>query len=266
MVDSAELKHQLRQPRLAEMIAGVLRDRILSGELRDGDMLPKQEQLLEEFRVSKPSIREALRILETEKLITVKRGNVGGAVVHHPSSENSAYLLAVVLEARGVTIADVATAREKLEPVCAALCARRPDRRVAVVPTLHDVQLRARDAIQDADEFSTRCLQFHQVLVQECGNETLITLVGMLESLYNLHLESESRARAAAGTFPGLKYRRRTLRSHEQVIELIDHGDADGAAAALRSHLQEVLDADTERSADAGGPLRAQPLFDRAGS
>src|ERR1700745_2107472 len=123
------LKHQLQQPRLAELIAGVLRDRILSGELRDGDMLPKQEQLLEEFRVSKPSIREALRILETEKLITVKRGNVGGAVVHHPRSQKSAYMLPLVLESRGVTIGDVATAREKLEPVCASLCARRPDRR-----------------------------------------------------------------------------------------------------------------------------------------
>ena len=87
--------------------------------------------------------------------------------------------------------------------------------------------MRTRDAIHDADTFSQRCLQFHQLLVQECGNETLITLVGMLESLYNQHLASESRARAAAGTFPGLKYRRRTLRSHEQLIELIDAGDAD---------------------------------------
>src|SRR6516164_11685002 len=142
MADSADLKRQLRQPRLAELIAGVLRDRILSGELRDGDLLPKQEQLLEEFRVSKPSIREAQRILESEKLITVKRGNVGGAVVHHPSSQNSAYLLALVLEGRGVTIADVPTAREKLEPVCASLCAARSDRRVTLVPALHDVQLR----------------------------------------------------------------------------------------------------------------------------
>ena len=58
----AALKQRLRQPRLAEMVAEGLRERILSGELADGSMLPKQDDLLAEFRVSPPSIREALRV------------------------------------------------------------------------------------------------------------------------------------------------------------------------------------------------------------
>ena len=75
---------RLSQPRIAEMIADSLRRRILEGELADGDVLPKVDDLLLEFPVSKPSIREAMRILETEGLISVRRGNVGGAIIHSP--------------------------------------------------------------------------------------------------------------------------------------------------------------------------------------
>jgi len=62
----------------AEAVADRLRDRILSGEVPNGGMLPKLEDLTEEFRVSKASLREACRILETEGLLSVLRGNVGG--------------------------------------------------------------------------------------------------------------------------------------------------------------------------------------------
>ena len=87
----APRRAQLRQPRLADMVASVLRERIVNGELADGDLLPKQDELLEEFRISRPSLREALRILESEGLLTVRRGNVGGSVVEAPNAESSAY-------------------------------------------------------------------------------------------------------------------------------------------------------------------------------
>jgi DNA-binding FadR family transcriptional regulator len=86
-------RRQLSQPRIAEMIADSLRRRILAGELNDGDVLPKVDDLLLEFPVSKPSIREAMRILETEGLLSVRRGNVGGAVIHRPNAKVAAYML-----------------------------------------------------------------------------------------------------------------------------------------------------------------------------
>jgi len=81
----------MRQPRLAEMVASALRDEILSGSLTEGDTLPRQEDLLADFQVSPPAVREALRILETEGLVSVRRGNVGGAVVHVPSARGVAW-------------------------------------------------------------------------------------------------------------------------------------------------------------------------------
>src|SRR5258708_25805226 len=125
---------QLRQPRLAEIVADELRQRITSGAMRDGDLLPKLEDLLEEFKVSKPSLREALRILETEGLITVRRGNMGGAVIHAPGSRDAGYMIGLVPESRNVTVRDLADAILQFEPICAALCSERADRITQVVP------------------------------------------------------------------------------------------------------------------------------------
>ena len=75
-------RSRVQQFRIAESVAGELRARILAS---DGDYgFPTQDQLVTEFGVSYPSIREALRILETEGLVTVRRGKVGGAEVHRP--------------------------------------------------------------------------------------------------------------------------------------------------------------------------------------
>src|ERR1700752_690739 len=91
---------RIRQPRVAEIVASRLRDDILSGRLKEGDVLPSQEALLGEFGVSPPAVREAIHILESDGLISVRRGNVGGAVVHRPRPERTAQLISIVLQAR----------------------------------------------------------------------------------------------------------------------------------------------------------------------
>ena len=69
---------RIRQPRVAELVASRLRDDILTGRLTEGDVLPSQEALFAEFGVSPPAVREAVHILESDGLISVRRGNVGG--------------------------------------------------------------------------------------------------------------------------------------------------------------------------------------------
>ena len=94
--------HRIRQPRVAEIVASRLREDILSGRLKEGDVLPSQESLFSEFGVSPPALREAIHILETDGLISVRRGNVGGAVVHLPSAERTAHMISMVLQSRSV--------------------------------------------------------------------------------------------------------------------------------------------------------------------
>lgn len=230
----------LRQPRLAEMVAAELRKRILSGELSDGSLLPRQEELLQEFRVSLPSVREALRILETENLITVRRGNVGGAVVHAPHARSAAYMLALVLESRQVPLADVALALSQLEPLCASMCASAPDRLTRVVPRLHAALRSQSEAIDDEDLFAARGRFFHREMVSVCGSETLDLLVGALESMWDAHERVWARNATELGAFPQLDVRAGGLRAHERLIKAIVAGDTVGAQRIAARHLHEA--------------------------
>ncbi|MDZ7791714.1 MAG: FCD domain-containing protein [Xanthomonadales bacterium] len=236
MTTTPPTRRQLHQPRLAELVAGVLRDRILGEEVADGARLPKQEALLEEFGVSKPSLREALRILEAEGLLTIQRGNVGGAVAHVPTAQNAAYTLALVLQARAVGLRDVAMALSFIEPLCAALCASRPDRADLVVPQLRQVHAEAVASRDDLVQLSELTRRFHEMLVDRCGNETMILLVGALEALWSggqrewaEQADPDRHASVAETSF----------RAHEQLIDLIEAGDADAAQRLARTHLEE---------------------------
>src|SRR5206468_8210688 len=106
----------------------------------DGDRLPKQEELAERFDISGPSVREGLRILEAEGLITVRRGKFGGAFVHTPHPVNAAYTLALVFEAKRVPLHEIVSALRDLEPLCAGRAAARADRATAVMPRLQELQ------------------------------------------------------------------------------------------------------------------------------
>ena len=107
---------RIRQPRVAELVASRLRDDILTGRLTEGDVLPSQEALFAEFGVSPPAVREAVHILESDGLISVRRGNVGGALVHLPSAERTAQMISMVLQTRAATPGDVSEALLHLEP------------------------------------------------------------------------------------------------------------------------------------------------------
>jgi GntR family transcriptional repressor for pyruvate dehydrogenase complex len=226
----------------AETVADDLRRRILSGELADGQVLPKQEDLVVTYRVSKAALRDALRILETEGLLSVRRGNVGGAVVHLPRPGTAAYTLGLVLESRGVSFAEVQVALRQLEPVCAGLCAARSDRRRAVLPSLSGTQRRLRRAIQvdDSDEALAATRDFHEALVTGCGNETLIIVVGTLEAIWTAQAQVSGRLATAAGSRQDPVLRRLVLAEHDELVDCIKRGDVDAAVSSCRTHLQHA--------------------------
>ena len=113
-----------------EQIADELRALIVSGQLAEGESLGREPDLVERFGVSRPSLREALRILEAEGLITVVRGVLGGVIVHQPSERMTARTAALVLQSRNVTLGDVHQARSVIEPAAVRI--------LAVVPAAQD--------------------------------------------------------------------------------------------------------------------------------
>jgi DNA-binding FadR family transcriptional regulator len=233
---SISISRKLKQPRIAEMVADGLRQRILVGDLEDGAMLPKQDELLAEFGVSPPSIREAMRILETEGLISVQRGNVGGAVVHRPQAAKAAYMLGLVLQSRGVTLGDLVTAMRKLEPACAAECALRPDRHQTVLPRLRALLDKSLAVIDEPDTFIGLARQFHTELVTSCGNVTMSLVIGALEALWSSQVNRLSRKTTQHGSFSERSMRQSLADEHERLYRLIAEGDARGVEQALREH------------------------------
>ena len=228
------------------MIAEELRARILSGELADGALLPKQEDLLEEFGVSLPSIREGLRVLETEGLIVVQRGNVGGAIVRRPQPAKAAYMLALVLQSRSVPLGDVMAAIRAIEPICAAACADRADRAEAVLPRLRAILDEAEAVVGEALSYADLARRFHGELVACCGNETMILVVGALESLWSVHV-SHSARKASLGVYEDEGRRRSTIKEHERIYRAIEKGDARAAHRAAAGHLTGSLSGDGDR-------------------
>ncbi len=227
---------RFRQPRVAEIVASKLRDDILSGRLKEGDVLPSQESLFGEFGVSPPALREAIHILETDGLISVRRGNIGGAVVHHPTADRTAHMISMVLQAKSATPADVSEALMHLEPICAGMCAAREDRMTEVVPFLQreiDIQSTQFD---DASQYVPNARRFHETLVSRCGNEPMILLIGSLELIWSAH-ESSVWSDDGEPTRMAGKTKRAALHDHQRLLDAISDGNAARAIKLARDHL-----------------------------
>lgn len=114
-------------PNAASVVAAAIRKQIVMGELSEGELLPSEAELLKQLKVSRPTLRQAFRILEAEHLITVQRGSRGGTTVHRPSGRLAARYLSDLLQYRRVSIGDVFRARMMIEPAAVAQLARHRD-------------------------------------------------------------------------------------------------------------------------------------------
>lgn len=219
-------------PKMAERIAGDLRRRIVRGVLKEGEALPPEVVLIEQFGVSRPTLREAYRVLESEGLITVHRGAQGGARAKAPSASVAARYAGLVLEHGGTTLKDVYDARSVFESSCAAMAAeRRTD--------VDLLRLRAKyEEISAVVDVRTRIAlhaEFDALVVAATGSQTMVMLSKMLRSIIDRStLESVLQTVDQPSTVAAYED---AHRAHLRLIELIEAQDADGAARQWRRHL-----------------------------
>ena len=223
------------QRRIAETVAATLRARILSE--RAGERLPTQDQLVREFGVSYPSVREALRILETEGLVTVRRGSVGGAEVHRPDRASGAYHLGLVLQGSGVVLGDLAEALLTLEPLCAGEVARRTDRATAVVPVLTANVDASAEVVADGVEFTRIAREFHDLVVGFTPNDTIRHVVRSLVALWSAQERQWAAVVTRRGEYPSPAEARGAVKTHRRLVDEIAAGNADEVQRLSRKHL-----------------------------
>ncbi|MEI8241219.1 MAG: FCD domain-containing protein [Actinomycetota bacterium] len=225
-----------RVPKTGELVAQRLRARIIRGELAEGDSLPAEGALIEEFGVSRPTLREAYRVLEAEQLISVRRGARGGARVHAPSASAAARYAGLVLEYEGATLADVYEARTLVETPCAALLARR--RTKQDLKLLWESVEFGESLAGDRPRLIRHHTEFHALVVRLSGNHTMNLLNGILRQIIDTanfqRVDTDPAGAAHDAAF------HHGLRAHRRLVELIEAKDAEGANALWMKHLVEA--------------------------
>lgn len=126
------------QPKLSTRIADHLRDRILSGDLQAGSRLPAESELALEMGVSRTAVRDAIRVLASLGLVTVRQGH--GISVAPPSDAAFAEALTIMLVRSDLTVGDLIVARTQIEAeICSAAAERATDAQLERLATATDV-------------------------------------------------------------------------------------------------------------------------------
>ena len=241
----------MRIPKAAVVVAAQLRRGIVRGEFKPGDALPNETELMRIYDVSRPVVREALRIIESESLISVKRGAGGGARVRRPDIGVAARHAALLLQIEGATLSDLFEARETLEPdAVRRLAERRPAEAIGRLRESHEEELRL---VHDPTAYALHAARFHEELIELAGNKTLGVLGRLLRHIVEIH----NRAAMESDAHPD-EVAIGASEVHGRLIDLIEAGDVDGAVAHWRTHLEEAAADALERL----GPTTIVDLLD----
>lgn len=221
---------EVRVQKLSHAVADRLRAQIVSGQRKAGDRLPLESELLAQFKVSRPTIREALRILEVEALIALGRGARAGAVVLGPTVERAAEYAAMVLVSGGTTVGELHDAREALEPTMILELAKKRDR--AFLDELQNQLDLGNQAVAQEDyQAALDCVnEFHAALVRSSSNRALILMVDILKVLSRrtvdaLVMDSGENKSALRSNMT------KTIAAYQQLVELMRVGKAEEAEA-----------------------------------
>ncbi len=216
----------VRVPKTADVVAAALRREIIRGGFFDGQVLPTEAELMARYGVSRPSLREALRILESEKLVHVRRGNQGGVQACRPSISVAANYLGMIMESERVTLADVFVARAAIEPVAVRMLATSRQRDKAVAE-LREILAQEAEALDDAEAYAAATQHFHHRLVELSGNKTIGLLWGALQYVVAAEVRDIGMNRSAPR-------RAERVEAVEHMLSLVEAGEADAAETLWR--------------------------------
>jgi DNA-binding FadR family transcriptional regulator len=213
------------------LIAAGLRERIVRGELAPGDALPVESALIEQLGVSKSVVREALRILEMEGLVSVRRGVGGGSKVTRPSIVTVSQAVGVHLQLQAVSILDVWTSHCDLVLTAIERLAQNPDAdSIAAIGAAIDL-LEAK--VGGRSDYSVGLTEVAEELVQRAGNATQHLLISALSEV----IASELATADALLSYAETDVQQRIVRALRIVVK---HVAAGRNKAACRTYKQEA--------------------------
>lgn len=220
---------RMPRPRSADIMVQRITEMVLDRSCMPGERIGSELELIKHFGVSRAVVREALRILEREGVITVKPGPAGGVFCAHPTSLSLSRSIDLYGAFHDVTPHDLIEARMELEVLTARLAAVRA--RPEDIETLNRLNEEWKHLIGVGQtEAAARInVEFHVALSKAAHNPVFVAFMDALEGLvYETALEPNYPDRR-------LDY---VVYSHEVILEAVRAGDPDEAAARMRKHLQ----------------------------
>jgi len=175
-------KAVLPRPRLSDQIRDELKRMILHGDLKRGVKLPTEEQLAAQLKVSKVSVREALRNLETEGLIEKRRGVHGGSFVAHPGSEKMGEWVVNYFRVGMITPEELVDFRKTLEPALVGLAVeRRTDKDLMAIKAVID---EIDQGVRRGKTSTPKAVEFHRLIGDACHNRLISMVMEALAKVF----------------------------------------------------------------------------------
>jgi len=225
MANSLALK-EIKKARVSEDIVAQLKALIASGKLHTGDQLPSERDLAEQFKVSRASVREAIRALESMGLLEARQGH--GTYVA-TSVEALVQPLAASLFHEKDDLIDIFFLRKIIEPEIAQLASENatPEE----INELEDILKDQEAERADADNPVRMDTHFHHLLARMAKNRVLerlsFALVDLLGKTRERYLQTEER-------------KQKSLLGHRNILAAIQSGNGTAARQAMRRHLEDV--------------------------
>lgn len=239
-VRPAEARRILRSPKMAEVVAGDIRDSIIAGRLKEGDRLPQELEMIARYGVSRGVMREALRLLEAESFVQVQRGARGGAVITRRNDDTVARATLLTMQVHDTRLGDLYEANKVIVPAAARFAAAsRPVEAAAALQAHLDYQRATRGSQEES--LAQALSDFHFTVIEHCGNRTL-QIVGqsmhriMQSQLVRLHWLFKPGVGSAAYE----KFIDNAMAASERLIGLIAAGEGRRAEQHWAKHMERA--------------------------
>ncbi len=216
-------------PKAADVLAGILREKILGGYLNEGMPLPNERDLGTQAGLSRASVREALRILEGEGLIATRVGRNGGSEVVRPSSATIERSVGIFIRGQKIRLEAVFETRAALEPSSARFAAlHRTEADLAEIGKCH-ITLKQASRAGDIPAYVRANLDWHVQVVRASHNELLIAFIAAIAHSVFIATDLDG--------FNSIEVRNAVILAHRRVMDAIEARDGDAAERRMGRHV-----------------------------